>query len=803
MLKQIVLLFILFITFFSSFAQEKYTLSGNIKDASNGEDLIGAAVTVQGTSNGAVTNFYGFYSLTLQKGSYTINISYLGYETISREVELNSDVKLDVEMAQEEETLEEVVVTAERQDANVTSTEMSVNKLDIRTIEKMPALLGEVDVIRSIQLLPGVSTVGEGASGFNVRGGSIDQNLILLDEAPVYNSSHLFGFFSVFNPDAVKDVKLIKGGIPAQYGGRLSSVLDIRNKEGNLKKFGAQGGVGAIFSRLTLEAPIIKDKASFLIAGRRSYADVLAKPFLNEDLSGSQFYFYDLSAKINYKINDNNRIFLSGYFGRDVFAAGEDFRFNWGNATGTLRWNHVFDDKLFFNLSLIYSDYDYELGFGSGADQFNWNSRLFNYSIKPEFNWFLNNNNHITFGAQSILYDFEPANAGGVSEGITTDISLDNKYGLETAFFIANEQKVGPRIALSYGLRYSLFDYMGPGTAYEFGYIEPNAGSKPIIGSEDYGRWETIQLYDNFEPRFSIRYELNSVSSIKASYNRMAQYVQLVSNTTASIPLDVWNPSTNNIEPAVADQVALGYFRNFKDNAYESSVEVYYKESQNLLEFIDNADLLINQFLEADLLPAMGRAYGAEFFLKKKVGRVNGWISYTLARSERRTEGVNNFEWYPSRFDQTHNISVVGFYDFSKRVSASANFTLISGTPATFATNGYYVQGFYVPHNPDGRRNNYRNPAYHRLDLSLTINGKDVKKNGEPRKNSDYWVISIYNVYNRANAFSIFQQQFDFERRKLQTQPGQLLPGETFAPQGTKYSVIASIIPSISYNFEF
>lgn len=797
------LLFFFLFTLQFLFAQEKFTLSGNIKDAANGEDLIGAAVTVNGTSTGAVTNFYGFYSLTLREGSYTIKISYLGYETVSRQVELNSDLKLDVEMQQEEEQLEEVVVTAEREDANVTSTEMSVNKLDIRTIEKMPALLGEVDVIRSIQLLPGVSTVGEGASGFNVRGGSVDQNLILLDEAPVYNSSHLFGFFSVFNPDAVKDVKLIKGGIPAQYGGRLSSVLDIRNKEGNLKQFGATGGVGLIFSRLTVEAPIVKDKASFIIAGRRSYADVLAKPFLNEDLSGSQFYFYDLSAKVNYKINDKNRVFLSGYFGRDVFGAGEDFRFNWGNATGTLRWNHIFDDKLFFNLSLIYSDYDYELGFGSGPDQFNWNSRLFNYSIKPEFDWFLNNNNHITFGAQSILYDFEPANAGGISEGINTDISLDNKYGLETALFIANEQKVGSRIALNYGLRYSLFDYMGPGTAYDFGYIEPNAGSKPVTGSEEYGRWETIQIYDNFEPRFSVRYELNASSSLKASYNRMAQYVQLVSNTTASIPLDVWNLSTNNIEPAIADQWALGYFKNFKENAYESSVEIYYKESQNLLEFIDNADLLINQFLEADLLPARGRAYGAEFFLKKKIGRINGWLSYTLARSERRTQGVNNFEWYPSRFDQTHNISLVGFYDFSKRVSASANFTYITGTPATFATNGYYVQGFYVPHNPKGKRNNYRNPAYHRLDLSLTINGKEVKKNGKERKNRDYLVISIYNVYNRANAFSIFQEQFDFERRKLQTQPGQLLPGETFTPQGTKYSVIARIIPSISYNFEF
>ncbi len=795
---------ILFLCFSTmALAQDNFNISGNIKDASNGEDLIGAAVKVEGSGLGTVTNFYGYFSLTLPKGDYNLSISYLGFQTITRSVQLNANVKLDIEMSQEEEQLEEVVVTAERADANVQSTEMSVNKLDIKTIQKMPALLGEVDVIRSIQLLPGVSTVGEGASGFNVRGGSVDQNLILLDEAPVYNSSHLFGFFSVFNPDAVKDVKLIKGGIPAQYGGRLSSVLDIRNKEGNLKQPSATGGVGLIFSRLTIEAPIVKDKASFLIAGRRSYADILAKPFLSEDLSGSQFYFYDLSAKVNYKINDNNRLFLSGYFGRDVFGAGEDFRFNWGNATGTLRWNHLFSDRLFFNLSLIYSDYDYELGFGSGVDEFNWSSRLFNYSIKPEFNWFLNSKNQITFGAQTILYDFEPATASGTSEGITTDISLDNKYGLETAFFIANEQKVGSRIALNYGIRYSLFDYMGPGVAYEFGYIPPNEGSKPVIDSKSYGRWETIKTYGNFEPRFSIRYELNESSSIKASYNRMAQYVQLVSNTTASIPLDVWNPSTNNIRPGIADQVALGYFRNFKDNAYETSVEVYYKESQNLLEFIDNADLLINQFLEADLLPARGRAYGSEFFLKKSKGRINGWVSYTLARTERKTEGINNFQWYPSRFDQTHNVSVVGFYDLTERLSLSANFTYITGTPATFATNGYYIQGFYVPHNPGGARNNYRNPDYHRLDLSVTLDGRKISKKGKVRKNTDYWVLSIYNVYNRANAFSIFQQQFDFERRKLQTTPGNLLPGETFTPQGTKYSVIARIIPSLSYNFQF
>lgn len=801
MQKFLVLIFALCISI-ASYTQS-YTISGNIKDAENGEDLIGAAIKVTGSGKGSVTNFYGFYSLTLPAGTYDLNIRYLGYQEINRQIDLQSDIKLDIEMSPEQEELDEVVVTAEKADANIKSTEMSVEKLDIRTIEKMPALLGEVDVIRSIQLLPGVSTVGEGASGFNVRGGSVDQNLILMDEAPVYNSSHLFGFFSVFNPDAVKDVKLIKGGIPAQYGGRLSSVLDIRNKDGNLKKFGANGGVGVVFSRLTVEAPIVKDKSSFIIAGRRSYADILARPFLNDDLSGSQFYFYDLSAKFNYKLNENNRIFVSGYFGRDVFAAGEDFRFNWGNATGTFRWNHLFSDKLFFNLSLIYSDYDYELGFGNGADAFDWSSRLFNYSIKPEFTWFLNSNNTLTFGAQTILFDFEPANAAGTSEGIVTDISLDNKYGLESAVYMANEQKLNTRIALKYGLRYSHFNYMGPGTAYDFGYIEPNAGSKPIIDSRDYGRWESIQQYGNLEPRLALKYELNSVSSIKASYNRMAQYVQLVSNTTASIPLDVWNPSTNNVKPATADQVALGYFRNFKNNVYESSVEVYYKESKNLLEFIDNADLLLNQFLEAELLPARGRAYGAEFYVKRKKGPLTGWVSYTLSRAERKAPGINNFKYYPSRFDQTHNLSVVAIYDIDERMTFSGNFTFISGTPATFATNGYLVQGYYVPHNPENSRNNFRNPPYHRLDLSLTWNRKKVKKNGDKRKNEDYWVFSIYNVYSRSNPFSIYQRQFDTEVRKLQSEPGTLYQGQQFQPEGTRYSVIAQAIYSVSYNFKF
>ncbi|GAB4403863.1 MAG: TonB-dependent receptor [Microscillaceae bacterium] len=773
-------------------AQEKFTVSGYLRDAQTGETLIGATVAVEELNTGATTNAYGFYSLSLPAGSYTLAFSYLGYEPARQTIDLKANLKVDKELTESNTQLKDIVVTGVAEDENLAQVQMSVNKLNIETIQKIPALLGEVDVIKSIQLLPGVSTVGEGATGFNVRGGGVGQNLVLLDEAPVYNSSHLFGFFSVFNPDAVKDVKLVRGGIPAQYGGRLSSILDVRMKEGNSKRFAASGGVGAIFSRLTLEAPIVKDKASFIVAGRRSYIDILARPFLNEDLRNSDFNFYDLTAKANWNINANNQVFLSGYLGRDVFNADNVFSSNWGNATATLRWNHLFNDRLFANFTAFYSNYDYALGFQDeegGDDSFDWESRIITYSFKPEFSYYLSPQNNLTFGGQLLVYEFEPGSATGVSVGEVSEIKLDKKYALEGALYLGNEQNIGKRITLQYGLRYSFFNYTGEGTAYEFAEPETPGTRRDVIDSEEFDQWESIKVYHNLEPRFALNYRLNEQIALKASYNRMAQYLHLVSNTVASTPLDVWTPSTNNIRPTLLDQYAIGYFHNFRDNSLEFSVEAYYKDYRDLVGYIDNADLLLNFFLEGDLLRGDGRAYGLEFYLRKKTGKLNGWLAYTLARTEERFEGINQGDWYPARFDQTHNINVVAFYDLNPRWSFSANFVLISGTPATFPTSRFGFQGIEgVPHNAEERRNNYRIPVYHRLDLSATLNGKKTRKDGRPRKNEDYWVFSVYNVYNRRNPFSItFRNNRD----------------NASITEAVRFSVVGSFIPSVSYNFKF
>lgn len=771
-------------------AQEKVTISGYMSDKANGETLIGAAVLVKGTATGSTTNLEGFYSLTLEKGEYTLVYQYVGYLTQEVQVNLTENQRIDIEFSTDEVTLEEVVVLAEGENANVTNVEMSVNKLDMKTITKMPALLGEVDVIKSIQLLPGVSTVGEGASGFNVRGGSVGQNLILLDDAPVYNSSHLFGIFSVFNPDAVKDVKLYKGGIPSKYGGRLSSILDVKMKEGNSKKFEANGGVGLIFSRLALEGPIVKDKASFLIAGRRSYGDVLASPFID----GAGLYFYDLTAKVNYNINENNKVFFSTYLGRDIFAADDLTSIGWGNQTATLRWNRIFSNKLFLHTSLVYSNYDYELGDGINSDnRVNWQSRVRTYDFKPEFSYFINPNNELTFGGNALLYRFDPAQLTDFSEGVSTDIALDERKGLETSVYVSNKQDIGEKISLEYGLRFSVFQYLGDGAVYEFEDVP--AGTRPnVIGIEQADRWESIETFSNLEPRFSIRYSLNDKSSLKASYNRMAQYIHLVSNTPASIPLDVYLPSTNNIDPQIGDQFALGYFKNFgKENAYEFSAEAYYKTTQNQLDYLDGADLLINSFVEGEILSGDGRAYGLELYAKKNTGKLTGWMSYTLSRSELQVEGINNGEWYPTLFDQTHNFKAVGFYDLSDRVTLSGNFTFVSGAPVTFPTSRYAVQGFTIPHTDNGERNAFRISDFHRLDLSLTLNGKKFKKNGEPRKNEDYWTFSVFNVYARQNAFSIYFSESD-------TAPA---IGNNPITEANRFSVLGSAIPSVSYNFKF
>lgn len=791
-MKNTLLAFLLLACFAGLDAQTKVTVKGYVRDAANGETLIGATIYLDGTDKGTATNEYGFYSLTVQPGTYTLVASYLGYGDQRNKVELLGNQTFDFAMGQAGSLLAEVTVTATEEDQNVSTVQMSVERLDMGTIEKIPSLLGEVDVLRSIQLLPGVTSVGEGAAGFNVRGGSIDQNLVILDEAPVFNSSHLFGFFSVFNPDAVKGVQLYKGGIPARYGGRLSSILDVRMKEGNNQQFEMQGGIGTIFSRLSVEAPIVKDKSSFLLAGRRSYIDVLAAPFLTDDLAGTKLNFYDLTLKTNYRFSDKDQVFLSGYLGRDVFAPGDDAGFSWGNATGTLRWNHLFTDKLFANLTLYYSDYDYAINFGDDPNQdaFNWDASIVNISAKPEFSWFLSPKNVIRFGGQVIHYEFQPANAIAVSGGDRIDISLNRQWALESSAFVENEITLFDRLKLNYGLRISKFAYLGGRNVYTYGEAPRRGLPRPLTGIEATDRSETIEDWFYLEPRAALQFSLGETSSLKASYQRTVQYIHLLSNTTASIPLDIWTPSTNNIDPQLADQYALGYFRNLDENNYELSVEGYYKDFDKLVDYIDGADLVLNEFVEGQILTGVGRALGGELQIKKTRGRASGWLNYTLARTERLVEGINNNNWYPTRFDQTHNFNLTGFYELSYRVTLSGTFVYNTGTPLTLANSGYYQLGYYMPNNAGDARNNFRIPDYHRLDLSVTL---DPKREKADRRWQGQWIFGVYNLYARRNPFTIYGNQVD----------GRTTPGAAINTEAIKLSVVGSIIPSISYNFTF
>ena len=766
--------------------QASVTLSGTIKDKSSGEVLIGAVATLAESKQSVAANTFGFYSLSAVPGTYTVRFTCLGYETVTQTVQLDNDRVLNIELMELTRELESVEIKADKSSDNVKKIEMSVSKLDIKTISKIPAFLGEVDIVRAVQLLPGVTTVGEGATGFNVRGGNIDQNLILLDDAPVFNSSHVFGFFSVFNPDAVRDVKLIKGGIPANYGGRLSSVLDVRMKDGNIKTYNVHAGVGLLFSRLSIEGPIKKDKASFILAGRRSYFDQFFRFAGNNSLKNSIAYFYDLTAKANLIINDNNRLFLSSYSGRDKFGFGGANGFGWnnGNNTVTVRYNHVFNKKIFSNVSAIYSKYDYQIGVGDTYDGFTWTASINNYSIKPEFTWYANSKNQIVFGGSSTYYRFDPGILLFYSKGEKRENGSANKFSLENALYAGNEQTLSSKWSLQYGIRFSQFMYLGPGTAYYFKDTVSDY-SKPTSGSQYFHAHKKMAAYNNLEPRFSVKYELNEFSSIKASFNRMAQYVHLISNTTASTPFDVWLPSTNNIRPQLANQTALGYFRNFgKDEMFESSVEVYYKTVPYLVDYVNGANLFLNPLVEGELLAGQGRAMGFEFFLKKNAGKVTGFISYTLSKSETKAGTINNGEWYPNRFDRRHNLNTSLSYDITQKITASANVVYASGTPATFPTNRINLQGYIIPLNVDNLRNNARIPDYHRLDLSCIIKMKPLFKN----KYNHNLVFTLYNVYGRKNPFTIYFR------------------GNAENPQNTeaiRFSILGVPVPAVTYNLNF
>jgi hypothetical protein len=771
----IILVFIL-IGILNAQSVNKYTISGYIKDKENGETLIGANIYQADTKTGATTNIYGFYSITLPEGNYKIAYSYIGYQEYMAEVKLNSDITLDVELGALANVNSEVVISDKKSNDNVVSNDISLFRLDSKAISQISVFMGESDLIKAVQLMPGVSIASEGSSAFIVRGGSADQNLILLDEATVYNPSHLMGFFSVFNSDAVKDVKLYKGDIPAANGGRLSSLLDVRMKDGNKKNFDASGGIGLISSRLTVEGPIVKDKASFIVSGRRTYADLFFPLFQKKDslLSQSTLYFYDLNAKINWDISAKDRIFISSYFGKDVFRfTGQDI--NWGNNTETFRWNHIYNPKLFSNLTLLYSDYSYELASTSGTPKFVWTSNLRDYSVKYDFTIYPNSKNTLKYGVAGTFHQFKPGSFVVTMEDTTFNFNLKESQALEYAGYISNEQRIGGNLTVNYGIRYSFFSSIGEATLnrYDTAYN--------FVDTVHYGKNEIYNTYSGFEPRFSLTYVLNEKSSFKAAYNRTMQYVQLASNSSGGNPLDIWFPASPNVKPQSGHQGNIGYFRNFEKPGLETSVELFYKKMYNQVDFKDYANLLLNDRMEGELRFGDAQAYGAEFLVRRNSGKLTGWISYTLSRSERKIEGINNNQTYLSNFDRTHNLSVVTTYNISPRLSVSANWVYVSGVPATLPIGRYYFGNVLIPVYSD--RNEARLPAYHRLDLSITLKNKNKK---ERRFNSE-WNFSVYNVYNRKNPYSYYFETQKDNPQVIKSYKMSLLP----------------IVPSITYNFNF
>lgn len=773
------------------FAQNDATISGTIKDAASGETIYGASVYLKETTYGVTTNSYGFYSLTAPKGNYTLVISFIGFEPFEKEINLESDQQFNTEITESSTTLEEVVVSSgNREVTNIKTPQMSVVALKTETIKQIPAILGEVDIIKSIQLLPGVTNNGEGSGGFNVRGGAEDQNLVILDEAIIYNTSHLFGFFSVFNADAVKNIELYKGSIPAQFGGRVSSVLDVQQKDGNNKNFKLTGGIGAVSSRLAAEGPIVKDKGSFLVAGRGSYAHLFLQMADNENSA----YFYDVNAKLNYQLNDKNKLYFSTYLGRDVFDIADIFNNEYGNFTANLRWNHVFSDKLFSNASLIFSQYDYRIILD--FLEMDWRANIQNYNAKYDLKYYASSKLKINTGVSVIRYNFQPGEVKPTSEASSINyLLLDDKQAYESAVYVSAEHELTSKLTALYGLRWSMFNRVGSQDIANYENNQPVVYNETlgvyeegtVISETSYGRGDQIKAFDNFEPRLGLSYQLNEDASIKAGFSRTAQYLHLISNTAAATPVDVWAPSGSFIRPQLSNQYSLGYFKNFKDNKYSLEVESFYKTIANRIDYVDGANLIGNNTIETEILRGEARAYGLEVLLKKNTGRLTGWLAYTLSHAEQRTPGgtaggpgINNGEWYNSPYDKTHDFSLTGNYKLTDKWNFGANLIFQTGRPVTYPNGQYQYEGISVA--SYAQRNENRLPAYHRLDVSATYkpNRKpDARWKGE-------WVFSIYNLYNRENAASItFGQNRD-----------------TGSNEATRTSIFG-IVPSVSYNFKF
>ncbi len=756
--------------------KSRYSVSGTVRDETTGESLIGANVILYTTKpSGTLTNGYGFYSVSAEAGQYKVVVSFSGYQSDTTSLLLDKNIELQVSLKARRSQLQEVVIASRKKNDNISKPVMGLEKLSIAEVNKLPVLLGERDVLKSIQLMPGFKSAGEGNSGFNVRGGGTDQNLILLDEAPVYNASHLLGFFSTFNSDAIKDVSVYKGGMPAQYGGRLSSVVDIKMKDGNNKGYHAGGGIGLIASRLNLEGPIVKSKGSFIVSARRTYADAFLAAVKDTGQGKRKLYFYDLNLKANYRLGKKDRIYLSGYFGRDVLGIGETFNVDWGNKTATLRWNHIIGNSLFSNTSLIYSNYSYQIKVKSGDEKFKIFSKIEDFNFKQDFDWSASNRSKVKVGGNIIRHNISP---GTIRPDVNSSFAtkpVQDRYSVESALYASHEWKVSDRIEMVYGLRVSNLAVLGPGNFYKY----DKKGN--ITDTLKYVRGKRVASYWNLEPRFSASYQFNVATSVKLSYNRNVQNLHLLTNATSGSPTDLWLPSTNNIKPEIADQVAVGFYKNFGNATYEFSSEAYYKNMENQIDYRNAANTFGNDNIEGELLYGSGRAYGVELMLKKKAGRLTGWVGYTLSRVEKKFTEVNNGKYFPARQDRTHDISLVGMYELNKRWSFSAAWVYNTGNAVTFPSGKYQSNGQTVFLYTE--RNGYRMPAYHRLDLSATL---EARKNINRRFQSS-WTFGLYNAYGRQNAFTI-----TFRDKKND-------PSQTEAVR----TALFSFIPGVTWNFKF
>ena len=785
----VTLRFILCFFIFPGFSfSQQFTISGYVKEESTGESLFGTNVYIKENLKGTTTNQYGFYSLTVPDTSFTLVFSFIGFQLQEFPVKLNKNIRININLKSNAIEAKEVTINAEKEDRNIQSSEMGRQTLDIEKIKTLPAFLGEVDILKSIQLLPGVSSAGEGNSGFYVRGGGPDQNLILLDEANVYNASHLFGFFSVFNADAIQNVTLTKGNMPANYGGRLSSVLDIQMKEGNNKRMGMQGGIGFVSSRFTIEGPIKKDTGSFIVSARRTFIDLFfGEPFVKKgsSISGNKYFFYDLNAKVNYRLSNKDRIFLSGYFGRDVFnfkSPDSEFfvKVPWGNATATARWNHLFTDRLFLNSSLIYTNYKFEFEGGQNDFSFKLFSGITDYNLKEDFTWLPNVNHTVKFGGQYIFHVFVPSNATAKAGEVSFDIGkILRQYAHDAAVYINDEYEINEKWLVNGGLRFTLFQQVGPFERYV---------NDPISGEATdtlhYSQGQNVKTYTHAEPRLALRYSINHLSSLKASVSQNYQYIHLASLSSISLPTDTWIPSSDKVKPQSSIQYALGYFRNYNNNTYESSVELYYKSMQNQIEYEEGflPENTVNSNLDNYFVAGKGWSYGAEFFLKKNKGKFNGWIGYTLAWTKRKFPDLNNGKVFFPKYDRRHDVSLVLSFDISKRWTLGATWVYATGNLNTFPERVFVLSNGDILEDYGGQRNNYRLAPYHRMDVSATLKGKPHKRY------ESSWNFAIFNVYNRYNPYIIyFDKTYSADKITIQAKQISLFP----------------LIPSVTYNFKF